>query len=102
MKKMLKIMAMLLIIATVVFAAGCSSNKEATTEKGATEQVTESTAIASHGGSGGEDLGGASGDNITPGNNTTEPEGNFTPGNNSTPDAGDLDDSQIPDPEVEE
>ena len=34
MKKMLKIMAMLLVIATVVFAAGCAEQ----TEEGATEE----------------------------------------------------------------
>ena len=33
MKKMLKIMAMLLVIATVVFAAGCAEKKGTETEK---------------------------------------------------------------------
>jgi len=42
MKKMLKIMAMLLVIATVVFAAGCAEK----TEEGATEEAVEETPVA--------------------------------------------------------
>jgi predicted component of type VI protein secretion system len=45
MKKMLKIIAMLLVIATVVFAAGCSS-KEAENKSVAAEDVAESAATA--------------------------------------------------------
>jgi len=42
MKKMLKIMAMVLVIATVVFAAGCSSKGPETPENGTSEPgVTE-------------------------------------------------------------
>ncbi len=45
MKKMLKIMAMLLVIATVIFAAGCADKTKETApaEEEATEQVNEST-----------------------------------------------------------
>jgi len=48
MKKMLKIMAMLLVIATVIFAAGCADKTEETApaEEEATEQVNESTDAA--------------------------------------------------------
>jgi len=42
MKKMLKIMAMLLVIATVIFAAGCTDNET----EGATEEVTDETPVA--------------------------------------------------------
>jgi hypothetical protein len=42
MKKMLKIMAMLLVIATVIFAAGCAEKKEGTgAEKNATSAPGE-------------------------------------------------------------
>ncbi|AKB31359.1 hypothetical protein MSSAC_0725 [Methanosarcina siciliae C2J] len=44
MKKMLKIIAMLLVIATVVFAAGCSDKTAESTEEGAEEAVDEETA----------------------------------------------------------
>jgi ABC-type glycerol-3-phosphate transport system substrate-binding protein len=105
MKKMLKMMAILLVIATVVFAAGCSSKKAATTEKGATEQVTGSTAIAEQNSTQGEatvtvteDLSGM------PGNNTTEPEDNFTEAGNNSSDVGEgeLNDSEIPNPTMTE
>lgn len=47
MKKMLKIMAMLLVIATVVFAAGCSDKKADTTaENGTQEEVTDEAPVA--------------------------------------------------------
>ena len=44
MKKMLKIMAMLLVIATVVFAAGCAEQAEPEANEGA-EEVTDEAAI---------------------------------------------------------
>ena len=46
MKKMLKIMAMLLVIATVIFAAGCAEKTETGTEEGAPAEVTEATEVA--------------------------------------------------------
>jgi hypothetical protein len=46
MKKMLKIIAILLVIATVVFAAGCSSKAPENKTTVATENVSESTAVA--------------------------------------------------------
>lgn len=46
MKKMLKIMAMLLIVATVVFAAGCSSKPEENKSSVASENITQSTSAA--------------------------------------------------------
>lgn len=42
MKKMLKIMAMLLVISTVIFAAGCADKET----EGATEEVTDETPVA--------------------------------------------------------
>ncbi len=46
MKKMLKIMAMLLVIATVIFAAGCADKEAPATEEENTEQVTEETNVS--------------------------------------------------------
>jgi PBP1b-binding outer membrane lipoprotein LpoB len=98
MKNMLKIMAMLLVIATVVFAAGCSSKNAATTEEPkATEQVT--TPIASEEGAHGEVSATAPEAEYATGapvNNTTEP------GNNTSDSGeGDLNESEIPDPTPE-
>ncbi|HPS88559.1 MAG TPA: hypothetical protein PLC35_01065 [Methanosarcina vacuolata] len=50
MKKMLKIMAMLLVISAVVFAAGCSDKTADTTaENGSQEEVTDQTPVADNG-----------------------------------------------------
>ncbi len=46
MKKMLKIIAMLLVITTVIFAAGCADKSDEGTEEVATENVTEATDAA--------------------------------------------------------
>lgn len=45
MKKMSKIMAMLLVIATVIFAAGCAEK----TDEGATEGAVDETPVADNG-----------------------------------------------------
>jgi hypothetical protein len=50
MKKMLKIMAMLLVIGAVVFAAGCASkNSGSDTNQEAAQQVTNQGAVADNG-----------------------------------------------------
>ena len=71
MKKMLKIMAMLLVIATVIFAAGCAEKKESTgAEKNATSEAPEKTV-------GQENLS-VNATNDTIGNNTTGNETNVS------------------------
>lgn len=50
MKKMLKIMAMLLVITTVIFAAGCAEKTETGNETGASEEVTDEIPVSEDGG----------------------------------------------------
>jgi hypothetical protein len=79
MKKMLKIMAMLLVISAVVFAAGCSDKKADTTaENGSQEEMTNETPIADQNVTESEDVAAetpAASDNITVGD---EPADNLT------------------------
>lgn len=57
MKKMLKIMAMLLVISAVVFAAGCSDkNADTTAEDGSQEEVTDQAPVADENGTQTEDV----------------------------------------------
>ncbi|AKB55986.1 hypothetical protein [Methanosarcina barkeri] len=57
MKKMLKIMAMLLVISAVVFAAGCSDkNADTTAENGSQEEVTDQAPVADENGTQTEDV----------------------------------------------
>jgi hypothetical protein len=69
MKKMLKIMAMLLVISAVVFAAGCSDKKADTTaENGSQEEVTNEAPVADQNVTESEDVAAetpAASDNIT-------------------------------------
>lgn len=46
MKKMFKIIAMLLVITTVIFAAGCASKTAPATDNGASEEVTDQNVVA--------------------------------------------------------
>ncbi|MDR7667254.1 hypothetical protein RG963_16025 [Methanosarcina sp. Z-7115] len=50
MKKMLKIIAMLLVIATVIFSAGCAEKAETGNETGASEEVTAESPVSEDGG----------------------------------------------------
>ncbi|AKB82321.1 hypothetical protein MSBR3_1743 [Methanosarcina barkeri 3] len=69
MKKMLKIMAMLLVISAVVFAAGCADKKADTTaENGSQEEVTNEAPVADQNVTESEDVAAetpAADDNIT-------------------------------------
>jgi hypothetical protein len=83
MKKMLKIIAMLLVVATVVFAAGCASKeaKNTTSVAGQEESgaIEKATAPAENEGAPGSDL------NATPGNGSELPEDlNATPAGNGS------------------
>ncbi len=71
MKKMLKIMAMLLVIGAVVFAAGCSDKKADTTAgNGSQEEVTDQTPVADNGTPDENISAEAPADNITVGNDS--------------------------------
>ena len=50
MKKMLKIMAMLLIVTTVIFAAGCAEKTETEAENATSEEVTAESPVSEDGG----------------------------------------------------
>lgn len=69
MKKMLKIMAMLLVISAVVFAAGCSDKKAGTAaENGSQEEMTNEAPVADQNVTESADVAAetpAAGDNIT-------------------------------------
>lgn len=93
MAKVLKIVVMLLVVAAVVFAAGCSGNTKTTSNvtQGASEQETPKTSVASEGGNESEASANVPADanvtenNVTAGNDTniskatvSEPQGNTT------------------------
>jgi hypothetical protein len=86
MKKMLKIIAMLLVVATVIFAAGCASKNEAKNTSVAGEQQESGNDNAAVG-PGNESPSAPAPDlNATPGNGSPSepsPELNGTPGNDS-------------------
>jgi hypothetical protein len=82
MKKMLKIMAMLLVIGAVVFAAGCASkNSGSDTNQEAAQEVTNQGAIAEDNGTNNSTVAANVSENVS-GNNSTVV-GNVS-GNNST------------------
>lgn len=85
MKRMLKIMAMLLVIATVVFAAGCSEKADTNnTDKGAAEEANNEGAAANENMTESENVANAPTDtnitdNTTPAANVSNIDNNTSP-----------------------
>lgn len=88
MGKVLKIVVMLLVVAAIVFAAGCSGNTKTTSNatSGASEQITPQTSVASEGGNQSEAVANVPLEtNVTENNATAGNETNVSAATVSTP-----------------
>jgi pentapeptide MXKDX repeat protein len=83
MKKMLKIMAMLLVIGAVVFVAGCSDkNADTTADNGSQEEMTNQAPVADNGTPADNVSAEAPAENVTFGNDSDNMSGDNMSGDN--------------------